>query len=209
MPKIIDLTGMKFGRLIVIRRFDGDFIMPRWLCQCECGNIIDCYGNNLKKGHTTSCGCAHRDMLLKRNTKHGLRRHPLYKVWTDMYDRCYRPSNNRYINYGMRGVRVCDLWLNDRIEFIKWGINNGWQPGLQLDKDIIPKKLGIKALLYSPDYCCFVTSKENTRNNTKTKLTMEKANEIRLSTESITILMNKYGVGRTTIGNIRANRSWL
>jgi hypothetical protein len=45
--------------------------------------------------------------------------------------------------------------------FIEWGIANGWKPGLEIDKDIKAKELGVEPLLYSPERCKFVTVKEN------------------------------------------------
>lgn len=68
--KIIDLTGMKFGKLIVIERD----LNPKskvkgkiyWICQCECGNIITVEGGHLKSGNTTSCGCARAENLINK-----------------------------------------------------------------------------------------------------------------------------------------------
>lgn len=55
--KIVDLTGKKFGKLLVIsqsRRVGREFI---WLCRCDCGNEKECRGGNLKQGSAKSCGC--------------------------------------------------------------------------------------------------------------------------------------------------------
>lgn len=57
-----DLTGQRFGRLVVIadngtkRRKVGDLIRT-WLCKCDCGNETVVTTDKLKSGHTTSCGC--------------------------------------------------------------------------------------------------------------------------------------------------------
>ena len=61
--KLINAVGKKFGMLTVLERAD-DKISPngnkhtRWLCRCECGNTTVVMWDNLKSGHTTSCGCA-------------------------------------------------------------------------------------------------------------------------------------------------------
>lgn len=62
---LIDLTGKRFGKLVVLER-DEDYTyvsngvemsVPAWLCQCDCGNMVVCQGGNLRNGNTTSCGC--------------------------------------------------------------------------------------------------------------------------------------------------------
>lgn len=62
-----DLTGQKFGRLLVLFRVQnnkqGD---SQWLCLCDCGNEVVIKGASLRNGHTTSCGCAHRDNVSKK-----------------------------------------------------------------------------------------------------------------------------------------------
>lgn len=65
---LIDLTGKRFGKLVVLKR-DEDYYYknkekiiasPRWLCQCDCGNIIVAQGGNLRSGNTTNCGCENK-----------------------------------------------------------------------------------------------------------------------------------------------------
>ena len=62
MRKIKDLTGQRFGKLIVIERAE-DKIEPSgrhrimWLCKCECGNIKSVQTNSLQRGFTKTCGC--------------------------------------------------------------------------------------------------------------------------------------------------------
>lgn len=67
-----NLTGKKFGRLIVLCQTD-DYInskgehFARWLCECSCEdhNIIAVRGDSLKSGNTQSCGCIHREGLIQ------------------------------------------------------------------------------------------------------------------------------------------------
>lgn len=67
-----DLTGQKFGKLTVIRKGNCK-VLPSgrhqimWICKCECGNEIAAQANNLKSGHTISCGCA-RDEIGEKLT---------------------------------------------------------------------------------------------------------------------------------------------
>lgn len=63
-----DLTGNVYGKLKVIgpdEMYDStkeNNWKTKWLCQCECGNTISVFGNNLTRLHTTSCGCASRSI---------------------------------------------------------------------------------------------------------------------------------------------------
>ena len=69
---VIDLTGKKFGKLTVIKKAD-DVILPSgnrkhmWECKCECGNIENISGVNLRNGKITSCGC---DKEINKKIKH-------------------------------------------------------------------------------------------------------------------------------------------
>jgi hypothetical protein len=132
--KLIDITGQKFGRLTVIEK-----LPPRpskaggslWLCLCECGNQCKRVGSELRRpNRTPSCGCfqaewsarlgSDKEFLAKRSETimtHGQKRRgavtPEYKTWLRMKKRCYNPSDKDFDNWGGRGIRVCDRWLND------------------------------------------------------------------------------------------------
>ena len=53
----VDLTGKKFGRLTPKEYVKGG----KWICECECGNIIIVDTRNLNSGHTKSCGCLQKE----------------------------------------------------------------------------------------------------------------------------------------------------
>lgn len=58
MSKLIDLTGQRFGKLIVIEKaFKDKRGQWSWLCKCDCGNIKSVLGANLRRDNTKSCGC--------------------------------------------------------------------------------------------------------------------------------------------------------
>lgn len=136
---------------------------------CECGNIIEAQTNKVKSGHTKSCGCISKDY--PHNATHGLSSHPLNWAWYNIKSRCYKETNEHYSNYGAIGVQMCDEWRFDFNKFYEWCISNGWEPGLQIDKDIKAKKTGIlPGLLYSPDWCSIVTAQENCNNKSNNTL---------------------------------------
>lgn len=69
MPKFIDLTGQKFGRLLVMGRAENKNRRTMWKCLCSCGNECVVRGDLLKDGTTTSCGCAQKENTIKANFK--------------------------------------------------------------------------------------------------------------------------------------------
>ena len=118
MKKRYDLTGQRFGRLVVIAESE-PHVEPsgtkryRWLCRCDCGNEITAMTCNLRTGHTKSCGCLEKDILheLSLNqeivqkravskTTHGQSHSRLYAVWNMMRQRCTNPNNDKYKSYG-------------------------------------------------------------------------------------------------------------
>ena len=89
--------------------------------------------------------------------KHGLCGTPLYNVWLTMKQRCYNPRDKHYKWYGSKGVKVCSEWLNNVEEFVEWALNNGYKPGLTLDR--IDSNGD-----YTPSNCRFITIQAQQRN---------------------------------------------
>jgi hypothetical protein len=89
--------------------------------------------------------------------------HPLYPVWNGIKQRCYSPSRKDYNRYGGIGVTMAPEWINDPAAFITWCTSNGWTKGLEVDKDIKCRELGISPAIYAPHTVSFITSSANTR----------------------------------------------
>lgn len=64
MPKVINETGNRYGRLTVIKK-NGSTKRGaiKWLCLCDCGNEITVIGNLLRRGSTKSCGCLRQESI--------------------------------------------------------------------------------------------------------------------------------------------------
>jgi hypothetical protein len=70
MGCVKDITGQRFGRLVVIRRVGLDRQgLALWECRCDCGAIPQVLGSNLRKGDTKSCGCLQREIVGKLRAK--------------------------------------------------------------------------------------------------------------------------------------------
>lgn len=156
----INRIGQKFFRLTILNVFRRDKTTVA-SCICECGNEKNILLPSLVSGNTKSCGCYGDELREQLNgyKTHGLSYHPLHALWDGIKARCLNPNRGCYKNYGGRGVKICDEWKNDFMAFYNWAIANGWQKGLQIDKDILGD-----GLLYSPETCCFVTQKKNANN---------------------------------------------
>lgn len=110
--KLIDLTGERFGRLLVVERAENHGKLPAWWCICECGETVKVLGCNLRTGHTKSCGCVRKEVTAKRSITHGMSYDPVFGLWNTMCQRCSNPNNQKYFNYGGRGISVCEEWAN-------------------------------------------------------------------------------------------------
>jgi hypothetical protein len=84
-------------------------------------------------------------------------RRPLYFIWIQMNKRCRSESHGQYLQYGGRGICVCEAWQSNFLSFYDWAIRTGWEKGLQVDR--INNNKG-----YSPENCRIVTGKKNSNN---------------------------------------------
>lgn len=64
----IDLSGQRFGRLVVLEEADlSDNRTVIWKVKCDCGVVFNALGTNLRNGTTRSCGCLRSEATAERN----------------------------------------------------------------------------------------------------------------------------------------------
>lgn len=192
-----DLTGRKFTRLTVIEFMEMRKRTPFWKCRCDCGKETIVSSDHLKSGHTKSCGCYTRERIGALNYKTGLTASRLFYVYHNMRNRCYRPNNRVYDQYGGRGITVCDEWLGEHgfENFSKWALENGYKDLREesgrtiLTLDRIDVNKG-----YAPDNCRWVdkyVQANNRRNNRHIKINGE--------IDTLANMAKKYGISYQTV----------
>lgn len=160
MPKVVDYLGLRFTRLLVKERAPNTKQgASAWYCDCDCGKTkVYARSTDLRRGDSQSCGCATGKLIAAANTKHGMARTRLYKVWRAMHDRCYNKQRENYPLYGARGIKVCARWHT----FENFYADMGYcAPGLSLER-----RNNFKG--YAPANCYWATRTEqanNQRNN--------------------------------------------
>lgn len=131
-----------------------------WHCICDCGRKTIVMSGHLISSHTKSCGC----LIAKGGPiKHGLTNTKIYHAYNHMKDRCYNRKNNSYKNYGGRGIKICDEWLQDFMNFYNWAMTNGYREDLTIDR--IDNNGD-----YEPNNCRWVNMQTQLRNTRRTKL---------------------------------------
>jgi hypothetical protein len=204
-----ELIGKKFGKWKVIefafKKCYKNSTQPYdfWKCRCECGCERFIKGISLIKHKSWRCrSCA--NSASKNSILHGLSKTDIYMVWKSMKSRCYYHKDINYKNYGARGIKVCEEWKNDPVEFYKWALTNGWNKKLQIDRKNNDGN-------YSPENCRFITHQENSQNSRLSKLNRKKVIAIKkllILGYSYKYIASIFNVHSDTIGLIKRKKTW-
>lgn len=186
--------GQKLGECIFLRdngsarRPNGD-ILRLGVFRCQCGKEFVSEIIYVKKLKTTSCGCG----IIKEAKKLRYGSSPVrpmseYNIWMLMRRRCTKKGSPGFQNYGGRGIKVCDRWMNSFSDFLA---DVGERPSPNHSLDRYPNNDGN----YEPGNVRWANDFEQARNrrnnllitlNGVTKCAVEWANELEIPLGTIT-----------------------
>lgn len=114
-------VGHRFERLVVEAE-DRSGSRLLWRCRCDCGTVKLAAFHDLNSGRVRSCGCLQRELSTQRlrliKRKAPRQWVPEIWVWQRMKDRCSNDNAPQYQDYGGRGVRVCERWVQSFDNFL-------------------------------------------------------------------------------------------
>ena len=174
----------KYNRLTAIRFDHKKGNHQYWLFRCDCGNKKVIEVSSVKIGATKSCGCLKKEMLINKNTTHGMTKTREYVAWYHMKRRCYNKNYKKYKNWGGRGITVCNRWL----KFENFYKDMGKRPA-RTSIDRIDNNGN-----YEPNNCRWATVKEQNNNRRSNRLLT-----FNRKTQNITQWTNELGINRSTL----------
>lgn len=181
-------SGERFGRLTVLKEADKRPSSRKicCLCKCDCGTEVVVAQASLRSGNTKSCGC----LRIDRITKHGGARNYAYQSWRSMKNRCLEPKYKKWVDYGGRGIKICDRWMDFTLFLADMGER---PPGLSLER--IDNNGD-----YTPDNCRWATATEQSNNRRSNRVIEFNGEKMNMLQWAVKLGMN-YGTLQTRIKN--------
>lgn len=170
------------------------------LFQCRfngCEKEFEAEYAHVVSGHTKSCGCYKDYCNIHGTIKHGMTYTPEYRTWYRIKSRCYNSKHRLYKNYGGRGIKVCDRWLEEKTGSSNFFQDMGFRPS---KKHSLHRKNNDKN--YTPDNCVWATRDEQDREKTntvnitykgKTQLLKDWSKELSISENTLYGRLNRSG----------------
>lgn len=161
-------------------------------CKCHCGEFFVCnlYDLTAKSRYIQGCKKCKKDGESKAsqfswNIK--TKRNRLMGIYYGMLDRCYNTLNKSYKDYGGRGIKICEEWLENPKSFYNWSIKNGYSKELTIERKDNNGN-------YTPQNCRWASLEEQA-NNRRNTLKFEVNGEML----TISQISNIFGINKHTL----------
>lgn len=150
--------------------------VPLWIrvmfCICICGTEKKVRLGELTSGHTKSCGCMKAKLISHTSNKtgrpattcpQGERKTSEFIAWSGAIDRCYNKNSHKWIDYGGRGIKVCEQWIEEGKGYLNFINDMGRKPkGFLLDREDVNGD-------YNKENCRWVSSSYSAYNTRTSK----------------------------------------
>lgn len=194
--ELLDEIGRKYSNWTILSLSRSDRFHKRYvIARCElCQTEHEVCLATLRNGTSKACKCV--------ITTHQMIHDRIYTIWSKIVQRCTNPNNKGYVNYGGRGITVCDEWLI----FINFynDMKDTYQDNLTIER--INNDLG-----YYKENCKWATYKEQARNRRSLKLSEADAILIKQrykNGESYASIARDYNCYYTTISSCVKGKTW-
>lgn len=158
-PHTRNLCDVRFDNLLVVsfsHYSNGNKAF--WNCICDCGKSIIKNSVSLIKFGANSCGCIPKP--IGNRSIHGLTNTRVFKIRLGMLQRCYNENEPHFKDYGDRGIKVCNRWIESVENFFE---DMGHPPTIRHTLERRDNNGN-----YEPDNCYWATKKEQQQNKRDT-----------------------------------------